>query len=307
MLYLNSNKFKESKFGINTIILFLFFCFSVKTFTQNINNLEHKKISFSLMYGNNNSTLKGSKSLSIVAFPSYFQKEKLVKEQYNFSDVISNSYYLELGIKYNLKPNLFMGLSINYKSPINYNSQLFFFQEKVVLSNNSLLFSTGFYTQNTSIKTMLITAVSGVNWFTLKTENLTIGLETEIGIGAAFLSLNTSLYNVNLQLNEYNNYTTINSKLGPGYLNLDTNRFTNLSWQISTALSIKSKTKPEIKIGVRYTNLGSVIIAKQPINKQQLFMLSTTTTGAEDQNLVLKTNTTKRQLFSKAVYIQFVF
>ena len=307
MLFFEHNKVLFVDYN-SPIFLILFLLTSVVEGNAQVKKIDwNSKLTFSAAYGHINPTLDGNQSLTITAFPSQQQNETILARQRVVNNNITNSYLFEFETLYQLKPKLNLGLALQFNGPINYQSQLYYSEQKLIPSNNTVLKTTGFYNQNTRITSITAAAVSKFEWFAIKMKTTSIALETGIGLGASFISLRSGISNIELTLKEANSSTTQNDVLNRGDLAPETDRLTTITWQISSGIMIKLKEKPAFKLGFRYVDLGKVTLFKRQETAQDLFTLTSTVTGAQDQNLVLASTNTKRRLFSKAIYIQFYF
>ncbi|WP_298896484.1 hypothetical protein [uncultured Psychroserpens sp.] len=266
------------------------------------------RLSFTIDYGLSFPTIKGDHSFTISSFPSNPQDQIIFSEKLSSRQNLSNLGYYGLELTYALQPRISLGLVMQRRNSYTYKSSLQFSQEKQVISNNLLLSTTGVFMQNTKISSTSLSLFTAFKLFKIDINRSTVMLfETGIGVGLSFIKLDSQIFNVLLTMHLKNDTTSQDNTFGPGIIAPEITRTTPFTWQLSTGFQFQFENFPNMSIGFRLVDIGHFIIMERPENMQDLFLLTSTTTNAEDQNLALSTTNQKRHLVSKDIYIKFHF
>ncbi|WP_298899410.1 hypothetical protein [uncultured Psychroserpens sp.] len=290
---------------------YLICCILLLTYTSKAQSYRDdwtSRLSFTIDYGLSFPTIKGDQSFTISSFPSNPQDQIVFSERRISRQDLSNLGYYGLELTYVLQPRISLGLVMQRRNSYTYNSSMQFSQEKRVISNNLLLSSTGTFMQNTTISSTSLSVLATFKLFEMDIDRSTImSFDMGIGVGLSFIKLDSQISNVLLTMHLKNDTTSQDNTFGPGIIVPEITRTTPFTWQLSTGFKFQFENSPNMSIGFRLVDIGHFIIMERPENMQDLFLLSSTTTNAEDQNLTLSTTNKKRHLISKDVYIKFHF
>ncbi len=290
---------------------YLICCILLLTYTSKAQSYRDdwtSRLSFAIDYGLSFPTIKGDQSFTISSFPSNPQDQIVFSERRISRQDLSNLGYYGLELTYVLQPRISLGLVMQRRNSYTYNSSMQFSQEKRVISNNLLLSSTGTFMQNTTISSTSLSVLATFKLFEMDIDRSTImSFDMGIGVGLSFIKLDSQISNVLLTMHLKNDTTSQDNTFGPGIIVPEITRTTPFTWQLSTGFKFQFENSPNMSIGFRLVDIGHFIIMERPENIQDLFLLSSTTTNAEDQNLTLSTTNKKRHLISKDVYIKFHF
>ncbi|MCD2258813.1 hypothetical protein [Psychroserpens luteolus] len=266
------------------------------------------RLSFVIDYGLSFPTIKGGNSFTISSFPSHPQDQIVFSERQSSRQDLSNLGYYGLELTYALQPKISLGLVMQRRNSYAYNSSMQFSQEKEVISNNLLLSATGVFMQNTKISSTSLSLLAAFKLFKIDIDRATvISFETGIGIGLSFIKLDSQISNVLLTMHLKNDTTSQDNTFGPGLIAPEITRTTPFTWQLSTGFQFQFENFPNMSIGFKLVDIGHFIIMERPENMRDLFLLTSATTNAEDQNLALSTTNQKRHLVTKDIYIKFHF
>lgn len=265
-------------------------------------------LSVEIKYGFSFPEISGGNSLSVGNVPSNPQDEIIFQETNLFSEAIEEQSYLGLQLKYKLSTHISAGIFAEFRNSYNYHSSSLFFQNKKVISNDLMVSSMGSFDTKSRINITTSHAVVSVILFQFELNNVTkISLQTNIGAGVSFIKLTSEVSDVFLRMNVSNSNTSQNNILGPGRIAPTTDRFSPFSYQLDTGLKVDFSNEINMKIGCSLSHLGRFIIMERPKGMENLFTLSSTVTGGQDQNLVLKSTNSMRKIISKDIYISMIF
>ena len=290
------------------VLVFCLITLSIKTYAQSSSYDWLSRCSINVEYGLSFPTIGGQQSFIISSFPSAPQNETFVYSDSSFGDHISNLGYFGLELLYQVKPKLSIGLGLQHRRSYNYNSVMTFAEEKRITPNNLLVATTGLFSHHSSIGVTSLTTISTFELFQYDMSRYTqFSFEISGGLGISFVTLKSELNNVLLTMRVISDNSSQDNILGPGSIAPVTERSAPFSWQLGGGFVFKFDNFTKMKIGYKLIHLGHFIIMERPNNSKNLFILTSTNTNAQDQNLVVAATNRKRYIFSNDFYIRFYF
>ncbi len=306
-----SSLYSLKNYCYSSILVFGISMISSRTHAQSSRHDWWSQLAVNVEYGLSYPTIEGGQSFTILSFPSNPQDEVFSLQSRSFADYISNLGYLGLELQYPLNPKLSLGIGLQYRDSYNYSSVMSFAEEKHVLSNNLLIATTGLFSHYSKISTTSLFALSKFELFQFDMNYRSqVSFQISAGAGLSFMTLRSQLNNVFLTMqvtNSNNNNNSQNNILGPGNIAPETNRNLPFAWHIGAGFLFKFENFTNIEIGYKIIHIGHFIIMERSPNMKDLFILRSTNTNAQDQNLILSTTNQKRRMFSNDFYIKFYF
>ncbi|WGD34542.1 hypothetical protein [Olleya sp. YS] len=303
MLCLQNATNKYSKTVIVGVLYFYVLSLSAQSFKNDwISNLN-----FKVEYGLSFPTISGNNSLNISSFPTHIQSETIYNQTSVYNETLTTSNYLGVELFYSLKPRFSIGFASHFRNGFDYASSMVYVQEKYVPANDVLVYNFGTFNQQSKISSTALQVVANYKLLECNLNRSRVTFDTGIGLGLSFIKLRSEINHILLIMRANNSIISQDNTLGPGRLHQETNRFRPFNWQFNVGLNIECNTFFDLKIGYRFTSLGHFTILKRDIKNQNLFIITSTIAGAEDQNLILNTTNSSRKLFSNDIFITVSF
>ncbi len=274
--------------------------------TEAPNSKGSSKFSLGVEFGVSLPTILGAPSLEIEGFPSAAEAVQNKKELNTFrEEKIAARPYLGFGLYYAIKPRLSIGIQTQWRSDYKYAAYQFYWQDKLVISNNLQVTSRGSFKQESKISSTQLGLVANYSVFSSQfTSTTQIEFQVGAGAGLSFFRHQTSVPYVFLNMTVANFEVSGDYTLGPGDIAAVTQKNNSFYWQFNGGFKFTNTAFPDLKVGFRYINQGKFILKEQPASSQELVVLSATNSGSQDENLILKATNSERTLRSLDIYIQ---
>ncbi len=272
--------------------------------TRNTRNWD-SKFTIGIERGIASQIIRGNSSLNFTSIPTNSEAAINLSETRLFDQHLSSSALIGIEALYKITPAISIGLAYQFRNQNTYNSKMIFNQDKLILSNDLAVSSFGEFKLNSDIRNTSISVVTHLNIFNFSLTNEHAGsFEIGLGGGISFFKIKSFVSQAFLRMDIQNDYVEGRYILGPGNISPETKRSASCTWQLITALNLKSTYSPDIKIGFRISSLGHFIILKRNKEMHQLFKLTSANTGSQDQELSLLSTNSSREIILNEIFIR---